>query len=793
MTLNRTSARGFRRWLTPFGVAAIAVTVLAPAGPVRAASDYTVPIPLHPAPAGLRLIGASAAGVAVQQDDVDGGYPAVNPVFTGPTGGELTRRSALNPTLSSSYSPEGLTVVGSTLAWTQPLQRAGSRPYEANRLNILTGENQKEAGTIGAPATFNGESWFSHEVIGYADLPENWQRPLRRYHAGTQDRFGMRTDILIPNVKGVIGGPLTSDAGAALRATRDGATGLSALDLVTLKDGTVTRIAEGPEEIAGVALGGGLLVWATKTADGFAVHQRPRAGGDVVTYAEPDANADVGHMVAGEAGVAYLVNHQPDPGNPSADSTGIVIVDGEQAHRRDLTYTAAGLAAVGDHFLTASAGYAGFEPYYSDTAGVYQVTEDEFVRVATVPAATLPAQQLSLSAGLLRYSDASGPAYPGAPAAGRPVFQRTVTGQRRAKFSEESRIGARTSGQMVFSAARGVLGVPDQQGVWQLLDRGQETATIEAAGEKPNVSGPYTLVGGRVFRPDGEQIYTEPTPAGTTSGDDDLFGPRIVYVRTDGAGASTIWVDDAERPAPVELAAVDAGCDGSTPRVSVWGELVAWTTSCGERAYVRNLVTGATREAAVGAAHGRLSLSEGTLSWSHDGFAPVGVIDLTGTHLAPVVLPGGAAPAAVDDHRVARQVREFPWSLTVRTEMSPLPFTRKLRPRLIAALGPLGFSPDGDGRGDVWAPQFDLTKPMRSVELTIQNPAGTKTVARIDGTAPDGSVRDLRWNGLSSKGMQLPGGTYRWTLSGRSADGDGTLIGRDGAAVVSGTIDLELG
>jgi hypothetical protein len=764
----RTSFKRYR--LIPIGVLALAAVTLTPAGPAHAASDYSVPIPLHPIPAGLRLIGASDVGVAVEQDDVSGNLQKVNPVFTGPLGGELTRRPEVEPlSLGDNYTTGMLTVKGSTLAWSRRYTGPGSQLYQGNRLSILTGKNVAEAGVMAQPQSFNGESWFSHAVQGFTELPENWPRPLRRYHAGTKEGGSMKLDLLIPHVPGVVGGVLASDQTSVLRATLDTNTGKSALDLVALADGKVTRIAEGTAEIAGVALSDDLLVWATKTGDGFTIHQRSRADGSVVTYDEPDAKADVEHMVAGDAGVGYLVNAEG-----SADM-GFVIVNGDSAHRRVIAYPAEGLAAAGDHFLTASGAPDGTSP------GVYRIDESEFNQVAIVPAAQLPPQRMTLSAGTLHYSY---PSNPGEPAPGGPVLERIVAGDRRLKFSEERWSPARTSGQIAFSAARGVVSVPDQPGIWQLLDQGSEGEKIEAAGLKANVSGPYTLIGGKVFRPDGEHIYTEPTG----SGQDDLFGSRIVYVRKDAAGAPTIWVDDVEKKTPTALATLDVSCD---PQVSVWGELVAWTSSCGGGTYIRNLQSGVTRQVAVGGQE-QLSLSEGTLTWSYENSGPAIVMDLTRDYLAPVRLPGQSRLITVDDHLMAREIKDELWSPTTRMEMTPLPFAQKLPPRLIAALSPLGFSPNTDGKGDVWAPQFDITKPMRSVTLKIQNQAGTKTVATLEGTAPDGSVRGLRWNGLSSKGMQLPPGTYRWILSGRSADGDGTLIGTDGSAVVSGTIDLEL-
>ncbi|GAB3243086.1 hypothetical protein [Kineosporia babensis] len=64
-------------------------------------------------------------------------------------------------------------------------------------------------------------------------------------------------------------------------------------------------------------------------------------------------------------------------------------------------------------------------------------------------------------------------------------------------------------------------------------------------------------------------------------------------------------------------------------------------------------------------------------------------------------------------------------------------------------------------------------------------------MAQRDSTAPDGSVRDLSWNGLSTRGTQLPASVYKWTLAGRSEDGDGTLVAGDGSSMVTGTITLD--
>lgn len=773
--------------LTALLVGALALPLTTPA---EAASSYSVTIPQHPVPASLTLLGASADGVAVQQGAVTDDS-AVSPIFTGPEGTELKVRPQLGPTVTS-YPRTVLAVVDETLTWYEHVWRVGSQPKEAHRMNLLTGEDLGNDGMIAAPGAFNGESWFSDAVLGHTDYPSNWQRPLRQYHAGTAGRSGdgtMITDILIPNVQGISGVAMAADKTAVLRATmgldHNGAEHYY-LDLVNLRSKAVDRLLDSIDVISRVALTKDTIVWVSRPAgERIRINQRPRTGGATTSYSEPSWYADAADLVAGDAGVAYLVTDPGDPDDPnSSPNTVLRIVNSSTAHEVALPYGGFGLAAVGDRFLTATGGTRGGNPA---VAGVYSIRADTVSRVATVPNASLPPQQWSFSAGNFRYTDRSEPTEPG-----MPVWERTVSGTHRATFSTERRL-ARTSGSMAFSAGRGVVGSPDQNGVWQLLDRGEVTAEIEALGT-PNVSGPYTLIGGKMFRPDGEHIYTEPTPDGLTSGGDDLFGSRVIYTRIGGDGQAAIWLDDAEAPSPTKLDTIPAGCYQG-PEVSIWGELAAWASTCGDRITVRNLRTNLTRVVPTSSdTLTQLFLSEGTLTWIDDEDH---VLDLTSPTSVPATLAslsgtGKARLIAIDDHRVARDVAAYPRGLSRDLQMSPLPFSPKYAPRLISKLAPGGFSPDGDGQRDTWAPQFDITKPLRSATVKITNYAGTRTLAILAADAPDGSVRGLSWNGLSSSGAQLAAGTYRWTLTGRAEDGDGTLIAADGSPSVTGTVEINL-
>jgi hypothetical protein len=734
--------------------------------PAEGASSSTVAIPLHPVSVGLHLIGASATGVAVRQSSIGSGEP----VFTGALGTELTRRTAPDATI---YSQPGtmLGVTGSTLTWYRHQQRAGSAPKEAHRLNLLTGTDIMD-GEIAEPDAFNGESWFSDTYLGTSEMRP--PRPLRQYHTGPSGIT--RTDVLVPDQEGVLGTVLAADRTSVLWAHRtQDPFKPYVLELIDLKSRTTTRVLDTAEQILDVELTADTLVWSqVRPEGGYTIRQRPRAGGAVATYTETATRADVAHLAAGTAGVGYLV-----PSPVDWDPAKLVVVQGSTAHTVDLEPEASGLAAVGDHFFTAMSRY---------NPGVFRIDGDEVTRVATVPAATLAPQQLSLSAGTLRYRDLS--TVENVP--GNGMWERTVTDGKRPTFSAERCCLPQLMGPMAFSAARGVAGVPDHRFTWQFLDRGVPTEAVEAVGV-PNISGPYTLIGGKVFRPDGELLFTEPMAAGTTKGADDLFGSQLVYVRTATTGTSTIWWDDAERSLPALLAEVPSGCPWIGPQVSIWGELVAWTSGCGDQAWIRNLQTQTTRVVAIHDSASEIVLSEGILTWRHAYDTETSddhVLDLTSPTSVPVALPGRSSLLSVDDHLVARLVKSTPSAVSLQAEMMPLPFRPKYQPRLISRNAPLGFTPDGDGHRDVWPADFDLTKPMRSVRLKIVDPAGTTTLATLDGTAPDGSVRDISWNGLTGKGKQLPPGTYHWTLTGRASDGDGSLIAADGSTSVTGTIEI---
>jgi hypothetical protein len=322
--------------------------------------------------AGLSLLGASPAGLAVRQSAVLNAQGQTgSPVLTGAIGAQLTARPLLDPTVTSGPRTM-LTVVGQNLAWYEYLQRAGSRPKAIHRMNVLTGADIVD-GEMPQPGAFNGD-WFTDAVPSFAPYPWQWQRPLLLYRTG--DGFAV-PEVLIPNVPGVEGVSMAADKTRVLRATTEyvpDALPHYYLDLVKLGNGAITRLLGTTEVISKVALTSHTVVWVSTAADGSVkINQRRRVGGAISSYTETNPNADVVHLVAGNRKVGYLV---PDPSNPAG--TVLRIVTGTTSQQVALPLGGSGLAAVGSRFYTATGGPA-------SVAGVYRVAGSRVRRVATVP------------------------------------------------------------------------------------------------------------------------------------------------------------------------------------------------------------------------------------------------------------------------------------------------------------------------------------------------------------------------------------------------------------------------
>ncbi|MEW2113656.1 hypothetical protein AB0945_00385 [Streptomyces sp. NPDC005474] len=93
---------------------------------------------------------------------------------------------------------------------------------------------------------------------------------------------------------------------------------------------------------------------------------------------------------------------------------------------------------------------------------------------------------------------------------------------------------------------------------------------------------------------------------------------------------------------------------------------------------------------------------------------------------------------------------------------------------------PTGFSPNGDGSSDTWAPTWTYNRP---VTWTLTLKSGSNPVRTLTGTATGGKIAPV-WNGRNNAGTAAAEGAYGWTLAVKD-----TVTGEP-AAVTAGTVTL---
>ena len=356
---------------------------------------------------------------------------------------------------------------------------------------------------------------------------------------------------------------------------------------------------------------------------------------------------------------------------------------------------------------------------------------------------------------------------------------------------------------MAFSAGRGVVSgvVTRTRYTWRLLDRGRTTAIVHqpytyqetgladaryapASGSDiryPDLSGPYLVAAGHVFTPAGREIYARPGAAEgkkvPSSGTDDLFGPRLVFARS--VHGSDIWLRDLDRPESPSNPVKIAHTNRSEAAVTIWGNTVAWQSGA-RQISLRTLNSKKIRRIPTSAALYELTLGEVTLAWTSR--QRTYLLNTRSADSGPVALAGTGNTIRLDDHYLARRVNAG------NVVAYRNPFTDAYRPRLIGTFAAKSFIAPGS-----WKPEFDLTKPVKDVRLVIRSTKTGSTLRTLAGTGPDGSIRDLAFDGRNAKGKVLADGTYHWQLLASAKDGDGTLIGIRGEKQVTGTVTIERG
>lgn len=140
-----------------------------------------------------------------------------------------------------------------------------------------------------------------------------------------------------------------------------------------------------------------------------------------------------------------------------------------------------------------------------------------------------------------------------------------------------------------------------------------------------------------------------------------------------------------------------------------------------------------------------------------------------------------ALPAKADSAAAERWAvdRDAPWAAWM-DDAGVTHVTWAGVPTTASATVPAGFSPNGDGATDSWAPTWTYNRPV-SWTLTLKS--GTTQVRSLTGTASGGKVAPV-WNGTTQTGTTATEGAYTWTLTVRD-----TVTGR-AAADVTGKLAL---
>ncbi|MCE0540759.1 hypothetical protein LWF15_35235 [Kineosporia rhizophila] len=741
--------------------------------PVNAQARSTaeaISVPLHSRPADVTLIGASASGAAVLQEGAGAADPDL--VRTGAWGESLAARAEVDtrPAFRQMFEPGP--VVGGELTWSRYSYGSNSGSSRLFRTDLLTGDTMGDGLVSGRNYALTGPTWVSMpdpfatypfgssrlitSPVATAPGPDGgWTWPgsaefwKPEASLGPMDWDVQGTDVVIAV------SPVDPEQEQRLQILSVPlGTGLP--ETVPLAVPVTVRYFDDLEVSANaVAWSGDGKVWVM-----------PRSGGTPTVHAERNDAAYLDSLVVTDSGtVGYLV--------PAGDvRVTLRTIDRDGVTDIELPAGSAGLAAVGDDFVTATG--RGPEP------GVYRIGPDGVPSLAaTFDAPKYTIGGWDLNAGTLYYSDQSAGSRSRGAVWARAVDDSGLGARRRLPAAVGIFFEAVDTLPASFSAARGLVGSPEHGMQWDVLERGRRTTSIEQAPVKGKygrqfqtlsevkISGPYTLIGGQVNRADGELLHLLPRAA-RLSGHSDIFGSNVVYASTAGR-KSQVWSVDVEKPRPVRL--FEQSCSRALP-VAVWAGTAAWLSCDASEAFVQDLSSQARRTVPTGITSAEkvdLAVGEGTLAWVADGQA--GVLDLSAPESTPIPLPGRTLSLALDGPRLARLLdngKAAAPDLTVER----LPYPVPSRPRLIGTVRTLGFSPDGDKVRDTWSPEFDTTEPVRRAGLKLISQRTGRTV-RVLSTAEtaDGSIRDLVWDGTTAAGRKVPQGYYAWTLSAWSASG----------------------
>ncbi|OIJ68852.1 hypothetical protein [Streptomyces mangrovisoli] len=465
--------------------------------------------------------------------------------------------------------------------------------------------------------------------------------------------------------------------------------------------------------------------------------------------------------------------------------------DGSTASADDLGGTFRDISVGDDGRMRASL-------YRPDKDAAVQTLVDGRVSRADGDATTIPAGQarldaLALSGGTLYTADDS------SRATGVLLSSRLTAGPSGAAATTPSRVLAYGTGTVHQTlAAAGDRVLVEQGDAYQVYDNGTLTGVPLALGDTSadhvmDFDGEHFLLSDKTTVNNGTLLlYTVATgassrvPAGSA-----LDGGALYTSVKDGTSLWSIRRTDLATDTTTTVTTVDC-LPGS---LQVRGSWVLVTT-CGATSQQGLLIrTGSTTSRTTVDASVRTPvLGTGVLYTFTKGTGAdvtlnARVLDVAGATARPLfTLPSKANSAAAERWAVDR---EAPWAAWTDDDGVTHAVWAGTPSRTSAAASvPAGFSPNGDGSSDTWAPTWTYDRP---VNWTLTVKSGSTTVRTLTGTAAGGKVAPV-WNGKNTAGASAAEGGYTWTLAvtdtvtGEPAAGlGGTVVLRRTAPVASVT------
>lgn len=652
------------------------------------------------------------------------------------------------------------------------------------------------SGELGSRLTLRGKFDRTDAVLAGSDLTWSEGKVLHRVAIGTGVDSPLTTEVkpLAATADGYLGlvgqtltryvtgaasiplltsvtkvSAITVDADEVLVAYTDPAKAANLLTIVPLAGGPSTWSKVTSYPVRRLGFSDRLVGWVSLRNGAPIVQTQPRVGGKLLAVSGPAAS------LADGSEFAVAGNRAAWPGD--VRSVTMMTGGGTATHQPIPGRHYWGIIGYGDDFFV---GVSGKHSY----AGIYRIPDASSRPNISVPKEPSEISSWSLAAGFLRYNDDT----TALKRDQQRIWQHSVTGSGAPVLSKEKEllVWTRAWSRIWFSAARGaVVYAPNTGGdhnQLRLVDRGKMVGTLPKGSGSLGfkMSGPYLQAGAKIYGTD-RKVALDLTGFKPTSYDH--YGANVVYARSNGQ----IWWRDLTRKASKSnpRLVVDT-CSGTCePNVRIWGNKVAYLTKS-NTFVVRTLTNPAARVVNPGVPAAELmqfSLREGTLLWTTsktEGVYRQFALDLSSAGSKPIEL--NLAGTVVDGHYAAGLDPER--NLVVQR----LPFGGAQKPRLIGTVARASFSPNGHGRTALFRPAFDTTKPLENVKLTIRS--GSRVIRTLTGTGPDGSIRDLSWDGRTGSGAKAKAGTYTWTLTATAVDGEGSLVAVNGGKSVLGTIKL---